>query len=375
MFAGGFSVILHKIYRVTGGQPRLDVSHTCFCVVCFVLGFLFNYVFTTDGSSGRSYPVNNMTLRDVSVLVDMEASAAGRGKRYEELAAISAMQMVNTLVSEYRAETAKNASPAESYRSNEAVRALRFSAGDCYTKVYTMMEILKYLHIPAREINYWHIGGTNIGYAGCEVYYNGSWHYFDPTWGMYFRNAKKKKILSLENVLALPKEEAYACLVMDAANMQNALYEYRNSFQNVIEKEAQITVAGNSNIIFDFKKNNSLSYIPTYVGILRNRNGEKCEARYTIVFDGNMKEVNVYYANLGGLGQIDLVDGKGTVVDSVQVNEKAGVIAIRGDILSGEAITLQAQNPDKLGVLNIENIEGVYEDGLTVCAQKMDNKF
>lgn len=369
MFAGESFVILQKICRFTGGRLRLDVSHTCFCVVCFVLGFLFNYVFTVDGSSSRSYPVNNMTLRDVSILVDMEATAAGRGKRYEEMAAISAMQMVNTLVSEYRVEAAKDIPIAGNFRNNEAVGALHFSAGDSYTKVYTMMEILKYLHIPAREIDYWHVGGKNIAYAACEVYYNGSWHYFDPTWGMYFRNAKNK-ILSLENVLTLSKEEAYACLVMDAANIQNSLYAYRISPQNMIEKEAQITVAGNSNIIFDFKENNSLSYIPTYIGILRNRTGEKCEARYTIVFDGNMKEINVYYTNSGGLGQIDLVDEKGNVVDRVQANENDGVIAIREDILSGRAITLQAHNPDELGTLTIENIEGIYNDGSKVSAQK-----
>lgn len=360
------STIFHKISKATGGWPKIDISRECFCVLCFVFGVLFSYVFTTDRNTEQPYPVNNMTLRDIAVLVDMEArTAAAQGHCYEELAAISAMQMVNVMVSEYRMEAAKDVSFD---RKLKGIRAWHSSAGDCYAKVYVMMEILNNLHIPAREINYWHIDGTSVGYAACETYYNDSWHYFDPTWGLYFKDSNKK-ILSLQRVLDLPKEGAYSCFAMNAANMQNTLYDYRSSMQNIIEKEAQITVAGNSNIIFDFKKNNSLSYIPTQIGILKNRSGEKCEAKYTIVFDENMKEINIYYTNIDKLDQIELLDEKGNLIDRVQINEHDGVIAIK-QMLSSGIVTLQAHNPDKFGWVEIEGIEGIYNDGSKVHARK-----
>lgn len=358
--------ILHKIRTVSGGGLKLDISHTCFCVLCFVCGILFSYIIITDND--EPYPVNSMTLKDVSVLVDIEAKAALNGERYEELAAISAMQIVNAIVSDYRMKAAENVSSFQHSPGNAADKGWRSSSGFCSTRVYVMLEIMKYLHIPAREINFWHIDGTDFGYAACEVYYNDSWHYFDPTFGLFFRDSQKN-ILSLQSILQLPTEEGYSYLVMDYTNLQNTLYNFKDSLMNVIGKESIITVAGNSNIVFDFKKNNSLSFIPTYIGILKNWSGEKSEAKYTIVFDDDMDEVNVYYKPSDEIKRVALVDGDGNVIKSIDTDVTDRVICIKKEMLTNNAITLQADNADTYGLLFLEKIEGIYKNGNKVYSK------
>lgn len=368
MVGGDSCAILHKIQTVAGGWLKLNISHICFNVLCFVFGILFSYIIVTDGTVDESYPVNSMTLKDVSVLVDTEAKAALNGERYEELAAISAMQIVNAIASEYRIEASKAVSSVGNISRHGLEHGWRSFSGDCYTKAVIMMQIMQSLHIPVREIKFWHIDGTSLGYAACEVYYNDSWHYFDPTWGLYFRDSNKN-ILSLQDILSLPKEKAYSWLVMDCSNLQNTLTDFKYSKWNVVEIDAQITIDGNSNILFDFKKNNSLSAIPSYIGILRNWCGKKCEAKYTIVVDDDMDKVNIYYTKSSEQMQIDLTDERGNVIQSIYIDEADGVITIKKEMLEQNTVILQAHNSDKYGVLQIENIEGIYKDGSVICAQ------
>lgn len=369
MLVEGASSILQKIFKYMGGRPKLDISHACFSMLCFAFGILFSYVLVEDGvAGGLSYPANNMSLQDVATLVDIDAKVAGGGKNYEKIAAISAMQMVNAFVSDYRVKAAKNIPDIDSYRGNGAEKGWYLSAGFCDVKAYAMVCIMQYLQIPVREIQFWHINGESIGHAACEVYYADSWHYFDPTWGLYFLDSANH-VLALDEILNLPKEEAYSCLVMNHANVRNALEIFEYSLSNLLETEAEIAIAGNSRIIYDFRKNTSLVNIPTYIGIRKNWSGEKCEAKFTIVFDDGMKEIKVSYAHPSELKGIDFIDNNGHCIHSVDLNGCSGVFTIGEEMLSHGSVTLQANNKDEYALLFIKNIEGIYKDGSKICAQ------
>lgn len=172
-----------------------------------------------------------MTLEELSVLIDMEAKGLMRdeGLCYEEVAVISSMQIVNVLIG-YRIDAEKENAWGD-YKGNVAERGWAFSYGSCGTQTYILMDILKNLRIPARELQFWHIDGNPVSHAACEVYYDDSWHYFDPTWGLYFMDSGTH-ILALDEILNLPKEEAYSCLVMNRSNVHNAMDIFERSMSN-----------------------------------------------------------------------------------------------------------------------------------------------
>lgn len=136
-----------------------------------------------------------------------------------------------------------------------------------------------------------------------------------------------------------------------------------------METKAEIAIAGNSEIIYDFKKNTSLSNIPTHIGILKNWSGEKCEAKFTIVFDDAMKEVKVFYEHPSDVKDIDFIDNNGHCIYSVDTNGCSGEFTIGEEMVAHGSVTLQANNKDEYGLLIIKNIEGIYKDGSKICAQ------
>ena len=44
--------------------------------------------------------------------------------------------------------------------------------------------------------------GTPNGHVAAEVFYDGAWHYFDPTFSLYWRNAESLNILNITTVRA-----------------------------------------------------------------------------------------------------------------------------------------------------------------------------
>jgi hypothetical protein len=85
-----------------------------------------------------------------------------------------------------------------------AVRAQK--RGLCGSKTITMVHEMQELGHTARYVGLFGLSmfGTECyaSHAMCEVYYDGSWHLFGTTWGVYFKDGSR--ILSLSEMLANP---------------------------------------------------------------------------------------------------------------------------------------------------------------------------
>lgn len=51
--------------------------------------------------------------------------------------------------------------------------------GLCGERAWVFVEMLSYLHIPARVFNIYNFGEVGGGHRGTQAYYNGQWHFFD----------------------------------------------------------------------------------------------------------------------------------------------------------------------------------------------------
>jgi hypothetical protein len=87
--------------------------------------------------------------------------------------------------------------------------------GLCGERSIAMIMTMRRSNIPARIVGIFGLSYTLQGvsyscyatHASVEVYYNGSWHFFDPTFGVYFTDS----ILSFTEVI----EKAYTPQVLD----------------------------------------------------------------------------------------------------------------------------------------------------------------
>jgi hypothetical protein len=68
----------------------------------------------------------------------------------------------------------------------DAERALKMQAGICGTAAFTFAAIVRQFNLPVRSVQFYY--GTN-NHIAVEVFYDGAWHYFDPTWGAVFSDA------------------------------------------------------------------------------------------------------------------------------------------------------------------------------------------
>lgn len=302
-----------------------------------------------------------MTLEELSVLIDMEAKGLMRdeGLCYEEVAVISSMQIVNALIG-YRIDAEKENAWGD-YKGNVAEKGWAFSYGSCGTRTYILMDILKNLRIPAREIQFWHIDGNPVSHIACEVYYNDSWHYFDPSWCLYFRG-EDSEILSFHQIVSLPKTEAYSYLVMDWANVKNVREDFRSSVYNLIERESDIGIEGNSEIHCDFERYESLSNVPTYIGISHNWGGKLSEVKWVFVSDPDLEEIIVFY-DFSNTCAINVMDENGRCVGTLSIGGNTGEIHLENEILLQDNVTLEVAEKQKVNYLHFRKIEAVFKDG------------
>jgi hypothetical protein len=89
-------------------------------------------------------------------------------------------------------------------------------AGICQHAMFVYLAIAEKIGLPARAVAVWYpeefpeYRGAGVpGHATVEVYYDYRWHWFDPTWGTFYRRPgdRPDAVLSLQEVLALTPEE------------------------------------------------------------------------------------------------------------------------------------------------------------------------
>lgn len=66
-----------------------------------------------------------------------------------------------------------------------AESALEFGSGICGNAALTFAAILKRFGLPVRSVQFYYANGVD-NHIAVEVFYDGGWHYFDPTWAAYY---------------------------------------------------------------------------------------------------------------------------------------------------------------------------------------------
>ncbi len=77
---------------------------------------------------------------------------------------------------------------------------LASGAGICGHAALTFAAIVKAFKLPVRSVQFYYGEGDN--HIAAEVFYNGAWHYYDPTFGAYYIDGLN--VLSIEQARAHP---------------------------------------------------------------------------------------------------------------------------------------------------------------------------
>lgn len=97
--------------------------------------------------------------------------------------------------------------PTGTNRAEVAERALASGSGICGHAAAAAMELFARLGVTARQLYTFDSDG---GHVTVETWYDGAWHWFDPTFGYFYRqpDVPKPAVLSLVDVLQLPDPNA-----------------------------------------------------------------------------------------------------------------------------------------------------------------------
>jgi hypothetical protein len=142
-------------------------------------------------------PVANAVEQIRQEVAFAEATLSGRGYSRNALIAHAAMDYVEGHVS----------APAYGYMSTilnvrpdpTAHSVLTHEAGICGHAALTLAAILSNFGLPVRSVQFYY--GPN-GHIANEVFYDGAWHYYDPTWGSYYRDGNR--VLSITEARTHP---------------------------------------------------------------------------------------------------------------------------------------------------------------------------
>jgi len=313
-----------------------------------------------------TYPENNTSLKEIANLIDIEAKGIDTQTNicYEEFATIAAMQYVNASISGYRQKVVNELESFLEYEGDLAEKAWHFSAGYCGSKVYAMMEILNFLEIDTREIQFWHINNEPYSHVAIEVYYSNNWHYYDPTWGMFFR--KETNVLSLEEILSIPKEEAYKYLMMNSSNVQNSVTDFRTSIYNPLETTFDLGIAGNATIKFDFDQLSTLASTPGYIGICPNQNMDLSETKYGFLIRSGISKIEINFDTSSTTVKSLLIKNEdGDLYDAKNITDNAQIILNISDMdfPIGNYLILETADKEEINLFFIDQITIYYKNG------------
>jgi hypothetical protein len=129
----------------------------------------------------------------------------------EYLAALAVTGYVNGRVSAplygYRKTVTSKDLPVGDSLERTAELALEMGAGICTQSMAAAMTLYERLGVTARRLDVMHPSG---GHTTTEVWYDGDWHWFDPTFGYFYRDpaGDPSDVYSLTEVMQLADPEA-----------------------------------------------------------------------------------------------------------------------------------------------------------------------
>jgi len=150
-------------------------------------------------------------------------------------------------------------------------------AGICGGQVMTFREILTRLKIRNRPVEFYLRGATpaeNQSHIGADVFYAGEWHFFDITWGTFFRprDGRADDVLSIDEVLKT--ENVAELAITNASNLwfQQWTAAGLDPFEYINAREKDVIVGRNGvinirpNINPEKKQVYTPTHQPNYVG-------------------------------------------------------------------------------------------------------------
>jgi len=92
--------------------------------------------------------------------------------------------------------------------------AFLVGSGICGAATLTALALYERLDVRARPITLWYtdLEGRKVGHVTTEVFYGDAWHWFDPTWGAFYRDAT---VYSLLEVVQMNPAERSRTLVQN----------------------------------------------------------------------------------------------------------------------------------------------------------------
>lgn len=113
-------------------------------------------------------------------------------------------------------------------------------AGICQQAQIVFLAIAEKIGLPARAVGVFYpeefpeYTGPGIpGHATVEVFYGDTWHWFDPTWGIFYRKPGERldNVLSLYEVMQLSKEDRQAYEVSYKSLLWRQVVESSNLYK------------------------------------------------------------------------------------------------------------------------------------------------
>lgn len=149
----------------------------------------------------------NLNTTNVAVMTDkVEEICAGKNSAEDKMLAICEWICANISNREYEYE--------ENNVKNDVFSWFATRSGLCNARANICVEMAGYLNLEAHVMNLYDFPNAQSGHSTAEVYYDGKWHFFDPTNGGYFRD-KDGEIMSLEEMRAKPKEAMDGMVVFE----------------------------------------------------------------------------------------------------------------------------------------------------------------
>ena len=106
-------------------------------------------------------------------------------------------------------------------------------SGLCNSRAGIFVDMMGFLNLDARIMNLYDFPLAQGGHSAAEVYYDGTWHFLDPTYGGYFKN-QDGEIMSLEEMHQNP-EEAIAGMVVFEGTLDKVDNYERMSYNYTVE--------------------------------------------------------------------------------------------------------------------------------------------
>ena len=194
---------------------------------------------------------------------------------------------------------------------NTPNKCLAMGAGICGGQIMTTRAILNRLGIKNRSVQFYLRGTTpqkNSSHIGLEVFYSNKWHYFDVTWGTFFRRKgdKKDRVLSIAEVLQAPKVDALAVTNKSDLWYQQWTAAGLDPLIYLRSKQRDVVVGGNGTI--HLRPNNQLKFTPTHQPNYIGRNtavGSGLTIRLIKVPD-KISTCTISVTGIAGSGQLEI---------------------------------------------------------------------